>query len=320
MSVLTKKLYQQLYLVRMAEEKIRELYPQDEMKTPVHLAIGEEAVAVGVCGALGPEDKIFATYRNHGIYLARTGNTDEFFAELYGRSGGMFAGKGGSMHISSPENGFLGTSAVVGTTIPLALGCAHSLIQLKKPGFAVAFFGDGAVDEGAFWESLNFASLKKLPIIFVCEDNNLAIHTFAKDRHGYKSINRIVSQFECNTFESNSTDVEEISNLTKKAKTAWKKNGKPSFLHLHYYRYLEHVGINTDFQFGYRGEDEFKKWFRKDPVRLQRRRLKALGLTEEKIKGLENLVLKKIDKSVQLAGKSKFPGVEELTADVYAES
>lgn len=317
-SSLSLKLYQQLYLIRMAEEKIRELYPKDEMKTPVHLAIGQEAIAVGVCAALGEEDKIFATYRNHGTYLARTGNTDKFFAELYGRVGGMFAGKGGSMHISSPEDGFLGTSAVVGTTIPLALGCAYTLLQLKKPGFAVAFFGDGAIDEGAFWESLNFASLKNLPVIFVCEDNDLAIHSFGKDRHGYKSIGRIVSGYECNVFESATTDVEEILKLTQKAKAAWRKTKKPSFIHLRYYRYLEHVGVNTDFQFGYRNQEEFKNWSRKDPIKLQRRRLKLLGLTETKINKLESSVLKEIEKSVQMAGQSPFPGGKELTADVYA--
>src|SRR5262245_49748814 len=177
--------YERVYLVRRAEEAIREHYAEDEMKTPVHLSIGQEAVAVGVCEALAPEDRVFGTYRSHALYLARTGDTDGFFGELYGRTTGVARGKAGSMHMAAPDRGLIATSAVVASTIPLAVGAALALRQLRQPGRAVAFFGDGALGEGVFWESLNYACAARLPVVFVCEDNGLAIHARTERYQGY---------------------------------------------------------------------------------------------------------------------------------------
>ncbi len=314
---LIKDLYKKLFLIRAAEEKIREHYKGNEMKTPVHLAEGEEAIASGVCQALSSKDKIFATYRNHGIYLARTGETDEFFGELFGRVTGMFKGKGGSMHISSPRDGFLGTSAVVATTIPVAVGCAYTLKIAGTGGFAVAFFGDGAIDEGVFWESVNFASLKKLPVIFICEDNDLAIHSKAKERHGYRSITGVISKFDCNVLESKTTDALKIMRLVQKAKALYQRNGKPVFVHLHYYRYLEHVGINTDFHFGYRSEREFKRQERFDPVSLMRKKLIRTGVSDKKIVTIEKKILARLEISISAAGNAPSPKRDELLKNVF---
>lgn len=314
---LNLKLYKKVFLIRAAEEKIREVYHENEMKTPVHLAVGQEAIAAGVCQALRDFDQIFATYRNHGIYLARVGETNKFFAELFGRKGGMYHGKGGSMHMSSPEHGFLGTSAVVGTNIPLALGNAYAQVLGGKKGVAVAFFGDGAIDEGVFWESLNFACLKRLPVLFVCEDNDLAIHSKAGDRHGYKSITQIVKQFDCRVWGSQSTDAEEIYKITQEAIRMIRTKKKPVFLHLKYYRYYAHVGIKQDFKFGYRSENEFKRWLKKDPVKLLRNKLLGLGCPEEKLQSLEKVVLNQIEKSMTAARRSPFPQERELSEHVY---
>jgi len=222
------------------------------------------------------------------------------------------------MHMFCPECNFLGASAIVATGIPLGLGGAFAKQYKKEKGLSFVFFGDGALDEGAFWESLNFACLKKLPIIFVCEDNQLAIHSHIKDRQGFKSITDIVSKFDCNVFKDKSTDPEVIYNLTLKAIKKQKENKKPSFMHLEYYRYLEHVGINQDFKFGYRSEDEFKKWLKVDPVDLQRKKLLKMGFSEKEIKKIETEIDKQIDKSVELAKKAPFPDCEEVLIDVYA--
>lgn len=313
-------LYRKMYLIRRSEEKIRELYPSDQIRTPSHLAIGEEAIAVGVIEGSGPKNQIFGTYRNHGIYLAKTEGTDEFFGELFGKKIGLSKGKAGSMHIMAPDKDFMATSAIVGSTVSLAVGCAYANIYLGVQKKCVVFFGDGAIDEGAFWESLNFAAVKKIPVLFVCEDNNYAIHSHSKTRHGYKNIADIVSRFECFVSESATTDVEKIYILTKQIVARQRKNPKPAFLYLKYYRYLEHVGINYDFEHGYRSEREFKRWLKIDPLIMQRKRLiKKYRVSEKEVKKIEDQVDKQIQASVQKTINAPFPEVGELTKDVYYE-
>src|SRR3989338_4702030 len=164
---LSRELYRKLYLIRCAEERIIKHYPEDEMKTPMHMSMGQEAVAVGVCHALGPHDQIFASYRSHAAFLTRTGDLEKFFGELYGRVSGTAAGKAGSMHVSSPERGHLCSSAIVASYLPVAVGAAFANKQKDNGGVTCAFFGDGALDEGAFWESLNVACVMRLPVLFV---------------------------------------------------------------------------------------------------------------------------------------------------------
>jgi acetoin:2,6-dichlorophenolindophenol oxidoreductase subunit alpha len=319
MDKLDIKLYQSMYLVRMTEEKIRQHYMEDEMKTPVHLIVGGEAIAAGVCHALGVKAQVYATYRSHSVYLLMTMETDKFFAELYGKETGAAKGKAGSMHLTAPDQGLLLTSAVVGTTIPLAVGTAYANLYRGDNRTVAVFFGDGAVDEGVFWESVNLACLKKLPVIFVCEDNGLAIHTSTAARHGYKSITNIVSQFNCDTYASASTDAKEIYNLTAKAiKNAQEKN-RPAFLHLKYYRYYEHCGPNFDFKAGYRDEAEYQKWLKIDPLKLFREKLLADGINEHEIIKIEDQIKSQIDASARQARKDPFPQARELISDVYYE-
>ncbi|KMP12720.1 hypothetical protein UR09_00040 [Candidatus Nitromaritima sp. SCGC AAA799-A02] len=312
------ELYQKMYLIRMSEENIRVHYPSDELKTPVHLCIGQEAIAAGTTYALKPEDQIFGTYRNHGIYLSRTGETDPFFGELFGKATGEFRGKAGSMHLSAPNAGFLATSAVVGTTIPVAAGSAFVNKHTKNDRLVAVYFGEGALDEGVFWESLNFSSLKKLPILFICEDNDLAIHSKASDRQGYRSITDVVSQFDCHVLQSESTDPEVIADLSAKGIEWLRDKGGPVFMHLKYYRYLEHVGINEDFHFGYRSKEEFLKWHEIDPVNLQRQKLIKKGYEESVIQKMEQSVVKQIQLSIEKARNAPFPAGDELFKDIFA--
>ena len=313
------ELYKKMYLIRKVEEAIIKNYPSDEMKTPMHMSMGEEAIVVGACQALGPKSQTFGTYRSHALYLAASQDTDGFFAEMYGKKTGAVKGKGGSMHLSNPKHGLMATSAVVASTIPAAVGSAYANKYLRKDKIVAVFFGDGAVDEGCFWESLNIACLMKLPIIFICEDNGYAVHTETVKRHGYKSIVDIIKNFDCQVFSSESTDVEEIYEISKKAVTFVKKGGKPVFLYFKYYRYLEHVGVNWDFDKGYRSETEFKKWFKKDPVKLQKKRLLKLGLRKTQIEKVESAIANKIEKSIQRAKKSSFPVNKEVFEDIFYE-
>jgi TPP-dependent pyruvate/acetoin dehydrogenase alpha subunit len=318
MSKLSIELYKKVYLIRFTEEKIRAHYNEDEMKTPVHLYIGGEAIASGVCEAIGKDGKAFSTYRSHGVYLAKTGETDKFFAEMFGKETGIAKGKAGSMHMSSPEHGFMGASAVVGTNIPTAVGAAFANVYRGKNDIVATFFGDGATDEGVFWESLNLACLLKLPVLFVCEDNGLAIHTTTLHRHGYDSINDIISKYRIYTAETDTTDPEIIYKTTLEAIDHIYKEKVPAFLHFHYYRYYEHVGINHDFTAGYRSEDEFQEWLKVDPVIVQRKNLIKSGFSEEYIKDLEDGINDKINKSFEKAKKDSYPEEEELYRNLYA--
>lgn len=172
-----RSLYVAMLRMRRIEEKIAELLSgEPEIICPVHLYIGQEAVAAGVCAHLRKEDYVFSTHRSHGHYLAKGGDIRALVAELYGRVTGCSRGRGGSMHVASPNIGLPGSSAIVAGTIPLAIGAALAFSIRKQDNVAVAFFGDGATNEGAFYESLNFASLKKLPVIFVCENNAYSTH------------------------------------------------------------------------------------------------------------------------------------------------
>jgi pyruvate dehydrogenase E1 component alpha subunit len=213
--------------------------------------------------------------------LAKTGETDKFFAEMYGKKTGGAKGKAGSMHLSLPELGAVSMSAIVAGAIPMAVGAAFANKKKRNNKIVAVFFGDGAIDEGNFWESLNIACLMNLPIIFVCEDNGFAMHTPGRQRHGYKSIADIISKFNCNVLKTKTTDVEIIYNLTKKAVKLMKKTRMPCFLYTEYYRYLEHVGISEDFDAGYRFKEEFQIWRRKDPVDLQREKLLKSGASKK---------------------------------------
>lgn len=314
---LNLEFYSKLYLIRKAEERICELYSEDDMKSPMHMSMGEEAIAVGVCHALD-NGQIFGTYRSHAIYLAKTNDTDNFFTEMYGKDYSFQKGKCGSMHLCSPEHGFIGTSAIVGSTIPVAVGASYANKKFSNGKIVAVFFGDGAIDEGCFWESINLACLMKLPILFICENNGLAVHTSETSRHGYNSISDIISKFNCNVFKSSTTDVEEIYNLTCDAVNLMKENSKPCFINLDYYRYLEHVGVNKDFDYGYRTEDEFKKWYNIDPINLQKRKLLDNGY-EKEVEQIEITIDNKINNSIKLAKESLFPNKSELYKNVYYE-
>lgn len=313
------ELYRKLYLIRRSEELIVEHYKEDDMKTPMHMSMGEEAIVVGVVSALQKKDQVLGTYRSHALYLAKTDDADGFFAELYGKVTGSQRGRAGSMHLADPEKGMMLTSAVVATTIPIAVGGALANNIQKNKKIVAVFFGDGAVDEGVFWESINFACLKKLPILFVCEDNNLAIHSPIRDRHGYPSLAQVMSQFNCHVAQSSTTDVFEINKIANDMITKMKKTSKPGFLYLKYYRYLEHVGINEDFHFGYRSKREFLTWKKVDPLLVARKHLLKTNVKETEIEAIEKRVEKILTRSLTKAKEAAYPSEEELFRDLYHE-
>lgn len=311
------ELYRKMYLIRRSEEKIREVYSEDEMKTPMHMSMGAEAINAGVCHALNKNDQVFGTYRSHALYLAKTENIYNFFAEMYGKNTALLKGKGGSMHLCDPQKGFMGTSAIVASSISVAVGAAFANKVKGNKKVVAVFFGDGATDEGTFWESVNVASLMSIPVIFVCEDNGLAVHTYTHQRKGYKDISKIISKFKCTVFKDDSTDVECIYHLAAKAIKSVRSTNVPCFIHLKYYRYLEHVGINEDFDAGYRSRKEFESWYKKDPIILERARLKKAGVSEKGIKEIERKIDHKIDVIMNSVKNEPFAKEGELYEEVF---
>jgi TPP-dependent pyruvate/acetoin dehydrogenase alpha subunit len=313
-SDLAVRLYKKMLLIRRFEEKIADIYHTDVIKSPVHLSIGQEAVAVGVCEALEDKDFVSNTYRCHATHIAKGGDLNAMMAELYGKVTGCAGGKAGSMHLVEINKGILGASAVVGTTIPVAAGYAWALKQNKNNQVLVAFFGDGATEEGCFAETINFAALHKLPMIFLCENNKLAIHNPVKNRWPTPRICERVATYGIETHKIDSGDVFDVYNTTKKSvdKIRTKDQG-PIFIECATYRYKEHVGPGEDLNEQYRDRSEYAWWKQNDQIDKL-----ARGLDPEVVQAVEAEVKKAIQASIDFAESSPFPVTEKLYEYVYA--
>ncbi len=307
--------YRSLYRIRRVEEEVAKAYPSDKIKSPVHLSIGQEAVAVGVCEALRPVDIVFGTYRGHALYLAKGGDLKKMIAELYGKVTGCAKGKGGSMHVIDVGAGMMGTSAVVGTTIPHAVGYAYALRLQRKDTIVASFFGDGAVDEGAFHESLNFAALKKLPIVFVCENNFYSIHSHQMARQPASNIVERARAYQIPAERIENNDVLRIFELVKVAAEEIRRGASgPRFFECMTYRWKEHVGPNNDFDKGYRAIAEAEPWFAEDQVK------RLASLLEPHVRErIEADVEAEIQDAFEFAERSPLPPNDELYTDMFKE-
>lgn len=313
---LEARIYRSLFRIRRVEERIAEVYPSDKIQSPVHLAIGQEAVSVGVCEALARTDLVFGTYRSHAMYLAKGGDLNAMIAELYGKATGCARGKGGSMHLIDPGAGVMGTSAVVGTTIPQAVGFAWGARLQGRSTVVASFFGDGAVEEGVFHESMNFAALKKLPVLFVCENNFYAIHSPQQTRQPSTDLLVRAGSYGMRAERVGDSDVFRIHALAQEAVDALRAGRSgPWFLECAAYRWREHVGPNEDFKAGYRPRSEAEPWYDRDPVKRAGERLPP-----DERRGIEEEVLAEIQAAFEFAERSPFPEAEELYTDVFKES
>lgn len=311
-------IYRKLSLIRQAQEAIIREYHKDEIKTPVHLGIGLEGISVGVAHLLPRNTKSFGQLRNHGQYLAITGETDKFFGELYGKTTGMGGGKAGSMHLASMEHGLMSTSGIVASTIPLAVGAGFAAKYRGTNDMSVAMFGDAAIEEGEFWESLNFACLHRLRVLFVCEENDIAIHTSGSDRRGFKSIPESVSGFDCYVNEADGTDVRVVLDVVEQTINAMMENPKPAFLSFKWFRFLEHVGPNTDFHIGYRPRPSDAELQNVDPVYKYEKFLASQEIAEAKLQSVQKDVANQIQNSMEKAQDASYPGQKDLLEGVFA--
>jgi TPP-dependent pyruvate/acetoin dehydrogenase alpha subunit len=282
------------------------------IKSPDHLSIGQEAVSVGLCEALRADDAVFGSYRSHALYLAKGGDLRAMIAELYGKQTGCAKGKGGSMHLVDVAAGVFGTSAVVGTTIPHAVGYAYALRLRREPRVVASVFGDGAADEGVFYESLNFAALKRLPVLFLCENNGYAIHTHQRLRQHRPDICARAAALGIESERIEDGDVLRIAERARAATDALRAGSGPRVLECLTYRWKEHVGPGDDFALGYRDRAEAEPWFRNDAVA---RLAEQVGREAAARIGAE--VEAEVADAFRFAEASPFPGPEELHRDVY---
>lgn len=308
-----ERLFKTLLLIRRTEERIAAVYPTDCIKSPVHLSIGQEAVAVGVCDVLKPTDIAAMSYRGHSVYLAKGGDLRQMIAELYGKVTGCARGKGGSMHLVGPEAGLLGASAVVGTQIPIATGWALAAKKRATGQVVACFFGDGATEEGCMAESLNFAALHRLPILYVCENNGYAIHEPLSKRWATTRLRERVATYGIATSRIENQDVYAIREAALKAVGAIREGAGPAFMECLTYRWREHVGPREDYDSGYRGLDELRPWRDSDQVE----RL-AQMIPKDAMSRISEEVAAQIDDAFNFAEASPIPDQSELLRHVYA--
>ena len=318
---LLRRLFYQMLRIRMVDETIAEVYPEQEMRCPVHLSIGQEAVAVGVCAALRDEEYVFSTHRAHAHYLARNGNLRAMMAEIFLRETGTCQGKGGSMHLIDRSVGFLGSAPIVGSTIPMAVGAAFGSVLQKTPRVAVTFFGEAATEEGVFHESVNFAVLKKLPVLFVCENNLYSVYSplSVRQPEGRQPFAQAKS-YGLESHQGDGNDVVEVFELTNMAANKAREGHGPVFLEFSTYRWREHCGPNYDNHLGYRLESEFLDWQMRDPVRKAREQLLKEGALDEQALGdMVHELEVELEDAFNFAKSSPFPGKELLSHGVYAD-
>ncbi|MBI5082208.1 MAG: thiamine pyrophosphate-dependent dehydrogenase E1 component subunit alpha [Chloroflexi bacterium] len=312
------QMYQQMAKIRAFEEQVNELYKSAKMPGLAHLYSGEEAVAVGVCEALQKTDYITSTHRGHGHCLAKGASVDRMFAELLGKEAGYCKGKGGSMHIADPDSGNLGANAIVGGSAGIATGAAFSAKMRKSNQVAVCFFGEGALGQGLLYEVMNMASLWKLPVIYVCENNLYNEYTHHSETTAGELVAR-AQAFGIHTEIVDGQDVHGVYAATQQLVERARRGEGPAFLQCNTYRYYgHHVGdINRAY---YRPKDEEEEWkAKRDPLTKLAERLIAGKLTDQKILDrIQAEVQIEIESGVAFALNAPFPDVHEVDEDVYA--
>jgi len=314
---LMRDMYVTMVRIRIFEEHVAELITAGEIKTPCHLYIGQEAIATGVCAALGKGDLVWGGHRSHGHYLAKGGDLRALMAELYGKSTGCSRGRGGSMHLFAKEVGILGTVPLVAATIPLAVGGGLAS-KLRGDGtVSVSFFGDGATDEGHFHESLNLAALYRLPVVFVCENNFYSSHMPLLQHRAEDNIYKAAEAQGMPGLPLDGNDIEIVYRAAAEAINRAQAGEGPTLLECRTYRWRGHVGPSWDMDVGVKRKDELQEWMSRDPIARARARLFEHGATQSDLEQIERTVKEEVEESVAFARQSPYPEKREMSDYVF---
>jgi len=316
-SSLLRRFFTEMLRIRRFEERAADLAEAGEIQTPCHLYIGQEAIAAGVCGALRRDDYVWGGHRSHGHYLAKGGDLRAMMAELYGKVTGCSGGRGGSMHIVAPEVGLLGTVPLVAATIPLAVGSALASRQRTDDRVSVAFFGDGAMEEGHFHESMNLAAVYRLPVLFVCENNLYASHMHLLQRRAVDNLQAAAAAHAVTAARLDGNDVLAVYGAALEAVGRARRGEGPTFLECRTYRWRGHVGPSWDMDVGVKRKDELKDWMPRDPIARVRARLLQHGVSEDELGGIETAVVREVEDAVAFARRSPYPESTTLLDHVY---
>jgi len=310
-------LFKGMARIRAIEDLLALIYPLGEMRTPTHFSIGQEAVSVGVIANLKNEDAVFASHRCHAAYLAKGGDMNRMTAELFGRVTGSCGGISGSAHLSSPEKNMF-SAPILGSMVPVAVGAALSLSMDGKKNIAAVFCGDAAIEEGVFSESINFAVVKGLPVLFVCENNFFSTHTHIKKRQPSIPIYKRISGLGIRAKRIDGNDVTEVYKASSKIINSMRKTSKPYFLECQTYRFKEHVGPNIDYDNPYRTRRELSYWMSKCPVkRMEQYLIKNRALSPKGIQGIKDAAQKEAEDAVRFARRSAWPRIRDILKNVY---
>ncbi|CAB1063915.1 Acetoin dehydrogenase E1 component alpha-subunit (EC [Olavius sp. associated proteobacterium Delta 1] len=317
------QLYRTMLQIRLSEESLVKPILNGEVRCPVHLYTGQEAVATGVCAALAKSDYVFGNHRSHGHYLAKGGDLNALFAEIFGKHTGCARGRGGSMHVIDPENGMMGAAPIVGGTISMALGSALASKIRKDKRVAVSFFGDGATGEGVLYESLNFASLNRLPILFICENNLYATHMPIRECRVNDNIFDIGTPFGISSFKVDGNDVLSVYDVSNKAVAACRNSEGPAFIECLTYRMRGHVGPDDNIQgtrTDIRPQDEVRQWQEKDPIVIFRSYiLKEFAISVSELDQIKTDIEYEVKEALAFAHDSPYPNPSELNRYVYKQ-
>ncbi len=313
-----RDLYTKLLYIRRVEERISHEYQFHEIRCPTHLAVGQEAIAVGICDYLKTEDIVFSTHRSHAHYLAKGGDLPAFIAELYGKATGCAKGFGGSQHLLDQKVNFWGSTPIVASTIPVAVGAAYGVFRKKEKKVVVVFFGDAATEEGVFAESVNFAALHALPVIFVCENNRYSTNTPIRERQIDRFIFPVAQALGAKAFHSDGNDIAKVRTIAKKVVSNARSGKGPQFVEFETYRTLQHCGPKEDPP-GYRSEGEKEQWKRRDPLLLAQKMMKQQGMkVTDEISTIEKDVQQLVDAAFIFAKESALSRVELTEELMYA--
>ncbi len=309
-------LYRRIVLIRRFEEQVSKLYAKNKLPGFVHLYIGQEAVAVGVCSNLRDNDYITSTHRGHGHTIAKGGDVKKMMAELYGKVTGYCKGKGGSMHITDMQIGMLGANGIVAGGIPIAVGAGYGAARIRKTDQVVAaFFGDGATGEGPFWEGINITQAWDLPVIFVCENNLYGVGTRLGKVMGSEDLAPRVKGFGMPVQVVNGNDVVEVRQVAAEAVERARKGKGPTFLECKTWRHRGHFeGENPT----YFDQEEYNNWMKRDPIKTLESYIQEQGLADqEHLREIQKQVGKQIQASVEFAESSEFPKAEAALEDIF---